>query len=105
MTSSTPTLALPRYLPVVYPTQNGKAEVPVSGAAARRWPGRAAVGPSRAELRDDGADLSVLLSQVLLRFTIDFEGESRISLPISANTLRVLGRCGPGVRRAGTCRR
>ena len=48
--------------------------------------------------------MSVLLSQVLLRFTIDFEGESRISLPISANTLRVLegrardGRDGVAVR-------
>ena len=28
-----PSLALPRYLPVVYPTQNGKAEVPVSVGA------------------------------------------------------------------------
>ena len=43
-------------------------------------------------------DLSVLLSQVLLQFTIDFEGESRISLPISANTLRVLGAAGIRVR-------
>ena len=77
-----PPLALPRYLPVVYPTQNGKAEVPVSSGTDR----------------DDGADLSVLLSQVLLRFTIDFEDESRISLPISANTLRVLDAAGVRVR-------
>ena len=43
-------------------------------------------------------DLSVLLSQVLLAFTLDFESESRISLPISANTLRVLDRDGVRLR-------
>ncbi len=72
---------LPDYLPVVYPTQNGKAEVPpvrgVSPAGARA-------------AREPRGDLSMLLSHVLLGFTIDFERRSRISLPISANTLRVL---------------
>src|SRR5262249_58348952 len=36
------------------------------------------------------ADLSVLLSQVLLAFTLDFERESAVSLAIAANALRVL---------------
>ena len=44
------------------------------------------------------ADLSVLLSQVLLAFTLDFERESAISLAISANALRVLTGRGTRVR-------
>jgi hypothetical protein len=71
-------VALPRYLPVVYPTKNGKTEIPV-----RRPP-----APQREGAAD--LDLSALLAQVLLAFTIDFEQASRISLAISANTLRVL---------------
>jgi DNA-binding MarR family transcriptional regulator len=43
-------------------------------------------------------DLSVLLSQALLHFTVDFERISRISLPIGANTLRVLDDTGVRVR-------
>jgi DNA-binding MarR family transcriptional regulator len=35
---------------------------------------------------------------VLLRFTLDFERESRISLPIGANTLRVLNQSGVRIR-------
>jgi len=70
----------PAYLPVVYPTQNGKAEAPTP-----RAPGTADAA---------GADLSELLSGVLLAFTLDFEAESRISLPISATTLRVLDQRG-----------
>jgi hypothetical protein len=35
--------------------------------------------------------LFALLSRVLLEFTLDFEGESKVALPIAANTLRVLG--------------
>lgn len=54
----------PQYLPVVYPTQNGKADIP-----RRREPASSAayVGgmPS--------LDLSELLSQVLLAFAIYFE--------------------------------
>lgn len=70
----------PAYLPVVYPTQNGKAETP----------------PPRTSHTADarGADLSELLSGVLLAFTLDFETQSRISLPISATTLRVLDQRG-----------
>jgi DNA-binding MarR family transcriptional regulator len=77
---------LPRYLPIVYPTMNGKADVPTPKASTE------AAGPQPT------ADLSVLLSQVLLAFTIDFEQVSRISLPISANTLRVLDAAGVRVR-------
>ena len=44
------------------------------------------------------ADLSQLLSGVLLAFTLDFEAASRISLPISANTLRVLDPTGVRLR-------
>jgi len=44
--------------------------------------------------REDGRDphlpLSALLSRVLLAFAIEFEGESDLSLAISANVLRVL---------------
>jgi DNA-binding MarR family transcriptional regulator len=36
----------------------------------------------------------VLLAQVLLALTLDFERESRVSLPLSANTLRVLNESG-----------
>jgi len=43
-------------------------------------------------------DLSVLLAKVLLMFTVDFEGESNLSLPTSANALRVLGEKGVRVR-------
>jgi DNA-binding MarR family transcriptional regulator len=78
---------LPQYLPVVFPAQGGRAEVP---------------GPS--QLRPAGKyngvsdDISVLLSRVLLGFTIDFERQSRISLPISATGLRVLDQTGVRLR-------
>jgi DNA-binding MarR family transcriptional regulator len=79
---------LPDYLPVVYPTQNGKAEIP----ATRPSPAGGGGGA------DSGSDLSVFLSQVLLAFTLDFESRTRISLPISATTLRVMGVQGIRVR-------
>jgi DNA-binding MarR family transcriptional regulator len=77
---------LPDYLPIVYPTSNGKAEIP---------PRTAFAPASRA---DRSPDLSVLLAQALLGFTLDFEAGSKISLPISANTLRVLTPTGVRVR-------
>ena len=43
-------------------------------------------------------DLSVLLAKVLLMFTLDFEAESSLSLPTSANALRVLDDKGVRVR-------
>jgi DNA-binding MarR family transcriptional regulator len=77
---------MPHYLPVVW---SGKSEVPdLKG----RVPA-AAEGGIASRL-----DLSVLLSQVLLAFTIDFERESNVSLPISANALRVLDEKGVRVR-------
>ena len=79
---------LPRYLPVVHPTQNGRAELP----------GPRAAGEPAGSTKASYPDLSVLLSQVLLAFTLDFESESRISLPISANTLRVLDEEGVRLR-------
>lgn len=42
--------------------------------------------------------LSVLLSRVLLAFTLEFERESDLSLAISANVLRVLGERGLPIR-------
>jgi DNA-binding MarR family transcriptional regulator len=77
---------LPCYLPVVHPTQNGRAELP-----RPRAPVDSAEGTALPDL-----DLSVLLSRALLAFTLDYESEARISLPISATTLRVLD--GDGVR-------
>jgi DNA-binding MarR family transcriptional regulator len=74
-------LALPDYLPVVYPTQNGRADIPAS-----------------AEPATDTPDLSVLLAQVLLAFTLDFEAESKLSMPVSANPLRVVTTVGVRVR-------
>jgi DNA-binding MarR family transcriptional regulator len=81
-------LDLPCHLPVVYPTMNGKAEIP------------SADRPVTARDTDDisSLDLSALVSQALLSFTIDFERASRLSLPISANSLRVLTEHGVRVR-------
>jgi hypothetical protein len=75
---------LPRYLPVL--SHGMFAEV------ANFRPRPPAVGGAA------GPDLSVLLSQVLLTFTLDFERESALSLPICANALRVLTERGVRVR-------
>jgi DNA-binding MarR family transcriptional regulator len=70
----------PAYLPVVHPTQGGKVDQPrPRGVTAH---GEAALPAS--------GSLSPLLSGVLLAFTVDFEADARISLPVCANTLRVL---------------
>ena len=72
----------PAYLPIVFPTANGRAEpLPPRAPAQTRVPSGKA-GPL--------ADLPALLSGVLLSFTVDFEAEARIAMPIGANTLRVL---------------
>ena len=56
----------------------------------------------------DACDLSVLLSRVLLAFTLDYEQDARLSLTVSANTLRVLDEQGAALRdlpgRAGVSR-
>jgi DNA-binding MarR family transcriptional regulator len=69
----------PAFLPVVHPTQNGRAET-------------APPGPPSHRVAAGTADFVTLLAGVLLSFTIDFEADSRVSLPVSANTLRVLDR-------------
>jgi DNA-binding MarR family transcriptional regulator len=74
---------LPRYLPVV------KNQMFADIAHLRPRP------PAG---RGSSADLSVLLSQVLLAFTLDFEHESAVSLAIGANALRVLTAEGVRVR-------
>jgi DNA-binding MarR family transcriptional regulator len=76
----------PAYLPMVFPTQNGKAErlsPREGGASPPTWSARTT--------RD--ADLTALLSAVLLSFTLDVEAEARISMAIGSNTLRVLQPC------------
>ncbi len=42
--------------------------------------------------------LSALLAQVLLAYTLDFERRSELSLPLTANFVRVLGKAGLDVR-------
>jgi DNA-binding MarR family transcriptional regulator len=76
-------LELPHYLPVTS----------VYRQDPERWRSRSGPGEPPASL-----DLSALLSQALLAFTIDFERESRLALGLSANTLRVIGADGVAVR-------
>ena len=76
-------LELPCYLPV---TGVSKQDLGAPLAAGRGGGGAAQ------------PDLSVLLSQALLMFTIDFERESDLSLALSANVLRVLSAEGVRVR-------
>ena len=76
-------LELPHYLPV-----SG-----VQRQDPERWRARSGPGEPPASL-----DLSALLSQVLLAFTIEFERESRLALSLSANSLRVIGADGVAVR-------
>jgi DNA-binding MarR family transcriptional regulator len=60
------------------------AYLPVLRADMRSLPTRAGTAPAP-------DDLSSLLAGVLLAFTLDFEQESPLSLPLCANILRVLG--------------
>ncbi len=82
-------LALPRYLPVIHPATGGKVGPTLTG------PELVPAGPSES---DGSPDLSELVSRVLMAFALDFEAESRFSIPISANTLRVLNPEGFRVR-------
>jgi DNA-binding MarR family transcriptional regulator len=68
----------PAFLPVVSPTQNGKAEAAPLGA------------PGHQPDENGTTDLITLLAGVLHSFTLDFEAQSKLSLSIGANTLRVL---------------
>jgi hypothetical protein len=74
---------LPEYVPIVSSTDGI-----VAGLSPRERDGTA-VG---------GLHLSALLSQVLLLYTIDFELESKLSLPLTENFVRVLDETGVTVR-------
>jgi DNA-binding MarR family transcriptional regulator len=82
-------LDFPAFLPIVSPTQNEKAAVPPVVPPA--------VPPMRSP-RSPAPGLSELLTSVLLAFTVDFERQATLSLPIAANTLRVLDATGVRVR-------
>lgn len=83
------TMALPRYLPVVNYADGMRTTIPDVR-------------------RDYTVDLSVLLSHALIAYTLEYEAESDLSLPIIANVLRVLDGSGVVVRelpaRAGVSR-
>jgi DNA-binding MarR family transcriptional regulator len=66
---------LPDFLPVVSSTQAMDLELPPVEARAAR----------------DDVPLVTLLAHALMAYTIDFEERSPVSLPLSANVLRVLG--------------
>ena len=72
---------LPEYLPIVTGS-NGMAAVVEEPEARGTMP----------------VPLSTLLSQVLLAYTLEFERESPISLPLDANVVRVLETSGVDVR-------
>jgi hypothetical protein len=75
-------LAVPAYVPIINLGNNVKIKVPT---------GAPGVVPA-------DADLSVLLVRMLIALTVHFERRSRLSLPICANTLRVLDEDGVRVR-------
>jgi DNA-binding MarR family transcriptional regulator len=74
---------LPDFLPVVDSANGMAADLP---------PGE------RRGANADASHLAALLSQVLLGYTLDFERESELSLPLSANFVRVLDEKGVSVR-------
>ena len=74
---------LPEYVPIV----DGRDGMRV---------GLAPLEPRGASMPD--SRLAVLLSRALLAYTIDFERESELSLPLSENVLRVLDEDGIAVR-------
>ena len=78
------------------PADAWPAFLPVSGVR-RREPGRElpAVAP---EHRVPGTDLPTLLSRALMSFRAEFECESALSLPVSANMLRVVSSGGVALR-------
>jgi DNA-binding MarR family transcriptional regulator len=70
-------LELPAYLPVL--GYGLRSRLPSFG-----------VTPARSLAEADAADLTSLLSGVLLAFTLDYESDAQVSLPIRANVTRVL---------------
>lgn len=73
------TMTLPRYLPVVNFSDGMRTHVPDVR-------------------RDYDVDLPVLLSHALIAYTVAFEADATVSLPMSANILRVLDTTGVPVR-------
>jgi hypothetical protein len=73
---------LPDFLPVVSSTNAMALELP---SVEKRAP-------------SEGLSLVTLLAHALLAYTIDFEAGSPVSLPLSANVLRVLGETAVPVR-------
>jgi DNA-binding MarR family transcriptional regulator len=71
---------LPEYIPVVAGSNGMAAGI---GSLERRC--------ATSGQRDPRLHLSALLSQALLGYTIDFERNSALSLPLSANVVRVVG--------------
>ena len=78
---------LPEYLPIIGGANGMAAEI---AHRERQTTGRAA--------RDHRLHVPTLLAQVLLAYTLDFERASDVSLPLSANFLRVLDETGVDVR-------
>jgi DNA-binding MarR family transcriptional regulator len=76
---------LPAYLPVVWNEMFSVAHPPPDVGPAR--PADHAEHGDHAEHRDD---VSALIARVLLAFTLEFEGQRLLALPIGANVLRVL---------------
>ena len=76
---------LPQHLPVVGSSNGMAADLPLH---ERRGP----------DGDTDTLQLAALLSQALLAYTLDFERQSELSLPLSANFVRVLDAKGISVR-------
>ncbi len=72
---------LPEYLPIVGSSNGMLAEI-----------------EHRTRSGTASGHLSALLAQVLLAYTLDFERESELSLPLTANFVRVLGKAGLDIR-------
>jgi len=76
-------------------------DYPPIGEQSRSWRLDASVAqpaPAGGDRRGSDLPLSVLLSKVLLAFTIDFERRSDLALALSANVIRVLDDQGVRVR-------
>ena len=70
---------LPEYLPIVDSRNGMLAEI-----------------EHRERSATDGGHLTARLARVLLAYTLDFERTSELSLPLTANFVRVLGDAGAG---------
>jgi hypothetical protein len=74
---------LPEFLPIIGTAAGMAADLPLR---------------ERRGATVDTLHLAALLSQVLLAYTLDFERESELSLPLAANFVRVVGENGVPVR-------